>query len=288
VYGDPNNTVVNDRNLFTIKVNNDSNNNLYIKNDYAADDIMSPLWIDRATGEVHIRNLIVTKITTVKDPTRPTTPEVLPRTPNLHRNEVIIGQICMFAAQGLPDGWIECDGNTYDIKVFPELFAIIGYKYTDTSIIPNYQFSVPDLRGLFVRHIDHKRSDEATRTFVDIDTKRYPGSKQDDTFKSHMHDLHNVSNEKETTYNFYIDPPDIIAILTLNPYNILCKVPTTPPNPICTQIDVIPVIPLSPPMAITFGGVPISWTAKDAIGDAIKDVRIPDRMPQVTEYTPPV
>jgi microcystin-dependent protein len=271
IYGNPNDSII-DKNLFTLKVNNDSDNNFYIKNVYSDPDASCPLWIERATGIVHIRTLRVVKITTGEDPTKPDPPIVEPRTPNAHRHEIIIGQIAMFAALGLPEGWLECDGKTYDIVTFPELFSKIGYLYTDPSI-PSYQFSVPDLRGLFVRHLDKKRKDEKTSKNIDQEPNRLIGSYQIDTYKSHFHYLHGISNDKQLTYNNWIDAVSLPSICIVNPYLGIIGHP----------YGVFP----TPGSPIMFTGTAVPYSVGIKGGETFKDIA-GGRSPGRTEYTPPI
>ena len=213
IYGNPN-IINNNRNLFTLKVNNDLSRNFYIKNDYFQPDLFSPLWINRATGEVNIRYLKVSKIVTIPDPKDPVgPPTVFPRTPDAHRNEVPIGMIAIFPVSAysgatspntMPDGWIECDGSLYDTALFPELFAIIKWNYSSGTVIGSSKFAVPDLRGLFVRGWDHARVGETGHVFRDADTARAIGSVQQDTLKSHKHDLHNISDGTLDVYASYV------------------------------------------------------------------------------------
>jgi microcystin-dependent protein len=207
IYGEPNIPNV-DQNLFTIKVNNDSDNNFYIKNIYTEDDINSPLWINRKTGEVNIKHLKVERIITIGDPQNPGPGPDGPRTYDRHRHEIAIGQICLFAVSGVPDGWLTCDGTAYEIKVFPELHSKIGRMYTDDPKITGDLFCVPDLRGLFVRHYDHPRDDEDPAIYVykDADKEDRSFNKvQIDTLSSHFHYIPGLAapNEDINVPSFY-------------------------------------------------------------------------------------
>lgn len=59
------------------------------------------------------------------------------------------GTIVVSAATASPSGWLPCDGNTYYISTYLDLFNAIGntFAYGDTSLYINGQFKVPDLRG---------------------------------------------------------------------------------------------------------------------------------------------
>jgi len=230
IFGDPNDVVINNRKLFTIKVNNNYSNNLYIKNDYNIDDLFSPLWIDRATGEVHILNLIVTNIKNISDPTKPVPPTVGPRTVDTYRNVVPIGTVAMFASLGIPDGWIECNGKPYDISLFPELFGIIGFNYTSDTLSNNFtRFCVPDLRGLFVRSYDHGRDNPLDPDAADRDI----GSYQVDAFKAHKHYLDGISSNYAKATSQFI-APGLLGIIITNPWTphnmLLFGYPPCPPG----------------------------------------------------------
>lgn len=58
---------------------------------------------------------------------------------------VPLGTILPYAgsAGSVPSGWLLCDGTSYDVNAYPELFALIG---TDYGSEPN-RFKVPNLNG---------------------------------------------------------------------------------------------------------------------------------------------
>jgi microcystin-dependent protein len=174
------------KNLFSIIVKKDSGNNLYIKNNYSDLDINSPLWINRSTGDVNIKNLKVSNITSVLPPGVVTPPGQETNYGKANRNVIPVGMICMFPVLGIPNGWIACDGKQHNKITLPELFNVIGYNY---SVLKSGDlFQVPDYRGLFVRGLDYKRSDEASHAAIDPQTGRaLDGSVQQDQFKSHTH-----------------------------------------------------------------------------------------------------
>ena len=63
----------------------------------------------------------------------------------------------------IPDGYLECNGQTFNTTAYPELYRIRG---VDT---------VPDYRGQFLRGIDHGKG---------IDTGRVLGSEQGDAIRN--------------------------------------------------------------------------------------------------------
>jgi microcystin-dependent protein len=93
-------------------------------------------------------------------------------------DSVPVGTIINFADSTAPLGYLECDGRSLNKSIFVDLFNVIGYTYGGGGT----SFNLPDLRSQFVRGWDHG---------ANIDTGRAFGSKQDDAFKSHTHNLAN-------------------------------------------------------------------------------------------------
>lgn len=183
LFGNP---TVTDKNLFSIIVKNDNSNNFYIKNSYSDLDINAPLWINRATGEVNIKVINTTKINTVPPPGLSPPPGQQEQFGNPKRNEIPVGMIGMFPSLGIPEGWLKCDGKSYDKRTLPELFDVIGYNYS--ALKSGNLFQVPDYRGLFVRGLDYKQTPSEIHTFLDPDGERpLDGTVQEDEFKSHRH-----------------------------------------------------------------------------------------------------
>jgi len=54
-------------------------------------------------------------------------------------------------------GWILCDGSTFSIALFPDLFAVIGNAYGTDSGAPK----VPDYGGYFLRSISRDKKSPA-------------------------------------------------------------------------------------------------------------------------------
>jgi len=169
LFGNP---TVTDNNLFSIIVKKDTGNNLYIKNNYGSVDTAAPLWINRATGEVNIKLLRVTKITTDDNPDEPPKP---PRPPR-NSNTLPVGMISMFPALVVPDGWFMCNGGSYSKITYPELFAYLGYAYGGSGD----SFNVPDYRGYFLRAW-------GVGGGVDPTTGRTPGNIQTASVPSNTH-----------------------------------------------------------------------------------------------------
>jgi microcystin-dependent protein len=58
------------------------------------------------------------------------------------------------ATSTAPAGWMVCDGRKLHRARFPELFAVIGYRYLRENDKPGALYRVPDLQGYFLRGVD--------------------------------------------------------------------------------------------------------------------------------------
>ncbi|MCP4133541.1 MAG: hypothetical protein GY754_21410 [bacterium] len=88
-----------------------------------------------------------------------------------------VGTIVPFAGPeaNIPDGWLLCDGDSYDRDSYPDLFQAIG---TSWGAPDSSQFNLPDFQGRFLRGLDIAGT---------IDPGRSVGSYQDDAFQDHRH-----------------------------------------------------------------------------------------------------
>lgn len=82
-----------------------------------------------------------------------------------------VGTIQAFAFEKIPQGWLICDGDTYKINEFLELYKAIGHTFGGEG---TEEFKVPDLRNQFVRGWNQKG-------------KRTLGSVQEDAIQGHTH-----------------------------------------------------------------------------------------------------
>jgi len=85
------------------------------------------------------------------------------------------GAVFWFGANAAPSGFLECNGASVLRSSEPGLFAVIG---TTFGSVDGTHFTLPDLRGQFVRGWDDGAGVDPARTF---------GSTQTDDFKSHLH-----------------------------------------------------------------------------------------------------
>ena len=75
----------------------------------------------------------------------------------------------------VPSGWLACDGTYYQQADYPALCSAIGATYGGDGVTG---FSVPDLRGEFLRCLDTGRGVESGRKI---------GSWQEDCNREHLH-----------------------------------------------------------------------------------------------------
>ncbi|AQX30966.1 phage tail protein [Bartonella schoenbuchensis] len=85
------------------------------------------------------------------------------------------GFIATFAMKALPNGWLLCDGASYERVKYPRLFKAIGEHWGTDS---DTTFKVPDFRGMFLRGFDDGRGIDKDRKFAE---------KQQDSLKAHTH-----------------------------------------------------------------------------------------------------
>ncbi|EIW17521.1 MULTISPECIES: tail fiber protein [Pelosinus] len=88
------------------------------------------------------------------------------------------GAIQYFALQLAPEGWLIADGSEVSREKYSRLFVSIGTTFGSGN--GTNTFSLPDLRGEFIRGIDCGRG---------IDVDRQLGSMQSEELKSHAHNL---------------------------------------------------------------------------------------------------
>ncbi len=100
-----------------------------------------------------------------------------------------VGEIVAWPHDDVPDGFLDCNGQSVNAVTFSKLFAIIGYMYGGSGA----NFNLPDLRGSFIRGTANgsgndpdrlARTDRGDGAVGDL-----VGTKQGDTFQAHVHDL---------------------------------------------------------------------------------------------------
>jgi microcystin-dependent protein len=89
---------------------------------------------------------------------------------------VPVGAIMAFAADSVPDGWLDCYGDEVSRTTYANLFNVIGTLYGSGDGVNT--FKLPDLGGYFIRGYGTNVDGTASGNF---------GAKQADAFQGHWH-----------------------------------------------------------------------------------------------------
>lgn len=97
-------------------------------------------------------------------------------------------------------GWMLCDGRALRISLYPELFAVLGFRYlrageptalpTDPQQAAAATFRIPDYRGTFLRGVSGASGvdpDAGSRTAISGATSSEVGSAQRHALQNHQH-----------------------------------------------------------------------------------------------------
>lgn len=99
-----------------------------------------------------------------------------------------VGSIIMWPTSTAPTGYLECDGSSLLRSEYAGLFAVISDDY---GAADGDHFTIPDMRGRFVRGYAHGSAndpDRASRTDRgDTTDGDAVGTKQADAYYSHVH-----------------------------------------------------------------------------------------------------
>lgn len=98
-----------------------------------------------------------------------------------------VGSVSAFAMNAAPTGWLACGGQAVSRTTYADLFAKIGTIYGAGN--GSTTFTLPDLRGEFIRGFDNGRGIDAGRAFA---------SNQTDSLKSHNHTAWSFNDETGT------------------------------------------------------------------------------------------
>lgn len=106
-------------------------------------------------------------------------------------NGVPSGTILTYGGLTPPHGFLHCDGTSYPKTQYPLLYAAIQNAFGEGVPDANY-FNVPDLRGMFLRGVDHGAGndpDAADRIASKAggNSGDHIGSSQDDELETHSH-----------------------------------------------------------------------------------------------------
>ena len=94
----------------------------------------------------------------------------------LARTESLVGQVCFFAMDTAPDGFLKANGAAVSRTTFSALFNAIGTAFGAGD--GSTTFNLPDMRGEFPRGWDDGRGVDSGRSF---------GTAQLDQFSNHIH-----------------------------------------------------------------------------------------------------
>lgn len=92
----------------------------------------------------------------------------------LRKDLVPVGSILAFPSKKVPDGYMPCEGQELSIRLYPELYEVIGHTWGGNKS----SFCLPDLQGQFIRGWDREG---------DVDPEREFGKNQEDSFQGHAH-----------------------------------------------------------------------------------------------------
>jgi microcystin-dependent protein len=99
------------------------------------------------------------------------------------------GAVQAFAMTSAPSGWLQANGSDISRSVYSALFAAIGTTYGAGD--GSTTFSIPDLRGYFVRGSGINADATASGTF---------GAKQADSFQGHYHAASTTAKASGSSY----------------------------------------------------------------------------------------
>ena len=107
---------------------------------------------------------------------------------------VLVSQIAFFATSNAPIGWLKCNGNAVSRSSYASLFDKISTTYGSGDGFST--FTLPDLRGEFLRGWDDGRNIDTSRTFA---------SAQAGAMLDHTHT--GTTNSGEGTHTHTISDP---------------------------------------------------------------------------------
>ena len=103
---------------------------------------------------------------------------------------VPVGTVVAYAGNNIPSGWLLCDGSVVNQSQYEALSNVIGtfWGNGDHSF---GSFNLPDMRGMFLRGVDGGKNDPDVSSRISINggNSTGVGSKQEDAFQGHYHDV---------------------------------------------------------------------------------------------------
>lgn len=115
------------------------------------------------------------------------------------KDNLPIGTIMAFAGQVASfenTNWKICNGDFVYRSQYPILFTVLGDRWgTHIAVAGDIKFTLPDLRGVFLRGVNGNRQDQykdpdaETRTALIKGKENDTGSFQTDSIKKHNHEI---------------------------------------------------------------------------------------------------
>ncbi|UVL73874.1 phage tail-collar fiber domain-containing protein [Pseudomonas protegens] len=131
-----------------------------------------------------------------------------------------VGSMVAFPKGPVPTGFLEVNGSSLSIAIFPDLAAYLGTTFNKGDEAAGY-FRLPDSRGEFLRGWDNGRG---------VDAGRALGSFQADEFKSHDHTANNSDAQGSVLGNWLYAEMGVATTNYTNVTNKTGGVETRPRN----------------------------------------------------------
>ena len=103
------------------------------------------------------------QLSSVLENIRQTVEELSALTEKVNAYTVPVGTIISFAGTTYPTGWLECNGSDILRADYADLFKVVGDTFDSDD--DSTTFTLPDLRGEFIRGWDNSRGIDANRMF---------------------------------------------------------------------------------------------------------------------------
>ena len=108
------------------------------------------------------------------------------------------GTIIYTAASTAPDGYIKANGSSLSTSLYATLFDAIGYTYGGSGA----SFSIPDLRGEFLRAWDDGRGVDSGRSFGSAQAQDWKSFNMDNTRRNSSDYTHGPQYMGKTTASY--------------------------------------------------------------------------------------
>ena len=129
---------------------------------------------------------------------------------------VLTGQVAYFAMSIAPTGWLKCNGASLSRTTYVRLFNAIGTTFGSSDA---NSFSLPDLRGEFLRSWDDSRGIDTSRAFGTaqsylIQSHNHTGTTDDGGNHNHSWQLWNNSGDGNQSLLYYESGNSLSTVYT--------------------------------------------------------------------------